>query len=97
MAARTTRQPSAAGPDQSRTPTTRPLPGGAKSEKKVGPNEIDIAKQYLAGIIQAFCADANAMSSTMNVNVYFDVVMCVLAQALTAPLGVTHPGSRSPS
>jgi hypothetical protein len=36
----------------------------------------------LAEIIQAFCADA--LSSTVNLNVDLDVVLCVLAQALLA-------------
>jgi hypothetical protein len=38
--------------------------------------------QRLAEIIQAFCADA--LSSTVNLNVDLDVVLCVLAQALLA-------------
>jgi hypothetical protein len=39
-------------------------------------------EQRLSEIIQAFCADA--LSSTVNLNVDLDVVLCVLAQALLA-------------
>ena len=39
-------------------------------------------EQRLAEIIQAFCADA--LSSTVNLNIDLDVVLCVLAQALLA-------------
>ena len=39
-------------------------------------------EQRLAEIIQAFCADA--LSSTVNLNVDLNVVLCVLAQALLA-------------
>ena len=39
-------------------------------------------EQRLAEIIQASCADA--LSSTVNLNVDLDVVLCVLAQALLA-------------
>ena len=39
-------------------------------------------EQRLAEIIQAFYADA--LSSTVNLNVDLDIVLCVLAQALTA-------------
>jgi hypothetical protein len=39
-------------------------------------------EQRLAEIIRAFCLDA--LSSTVNLNVDLDVVLCVLAQALTA-------------
>jgi hypothetical protein len=38
--------------------------------------------QRLAEIIGAFCADA--LSSTVNLNVDLDIVLCVLAQALPA-------------
>jgi hypothetical protein len=38
--------------------------------------------QRLAEIIQEFCADA--LSSTVNLNVDLDIVLCVLAQALLA-------------
>ncbi len=38
-------------------------------------------EQRLAEIIQAFCADA--LSSAVNFNLDLDVVLCVLAQALT--------------
>jgi hypothetical protein len=41
-------------------------------------------EQRLAEIIQAFCADA--LSSTVNLNVDLDVMLCVLAQALLAAL-----------
>ena len=39
-------------------------------------------EQRLAEIIRAFCADA--LSSTVNLNVDLDIVLCVLAQALLA-------------
>jgi hypothetical protein len=39
-------------------------------------------EQRLAEIIQAFCADA--LSSTVNLNVDLDIMLCVLAQALLA-------------
>ena len=39
-------------------------------------------EQRLAEIIQAFCADA--LSSTVNLNVDLNIVLCVLAQALLA-------------
>jgi hypothetical protein len=39
-------------------------------------------EQRLAEIIQAFSADA--LSSTVNLNVDLDIVLCVLAQALLA-------------
>src|SRR6266851_342818 len=39
-------------------------------------------EQRLAEIIQAFCADA--LSSAVNLNVDLGIVLCVLAQALTA-------------
>ena len=39
-------------------------------------------EQRLAEIIQAFCADA--LSSTVSLNVDLDIVLCVLAQALLA-------------
>ena len=48
-------------------------------------------EQRLAEIIQAFCADA--LSSAVNLNVDFDVVLCVLAQALTAALRLRLPGN----
>src|SRR6266700_4233264 len=41
-------------------------------------------EQRLAEIIRAFCADA--LSSTVNLNVDLDVMLAVLAQALTAAL-----------
>ncbi|MGH3407375.1 MAG: hypothetical protein ACRDRJ_33470 [Streptosporangiaceae bacterium] len=48
-------------------------------------------EQRLAEIIQAFCADA--LSSAVNLNVDLDVVLCVLAQALTAAFRVRLPGN----
>ena len=39
-------------------------------------------EQRLAEIIKAFCADA--LSSTVNLNVDLDIMLCVLAQALHA-------------
>ena len=47
-------------------------------------------EQRLAEIIQAFCADA--LSSTVNLNVDLDIMLCVLAQALTAALRSRLPG-----
>ena len=47
-------------------------------------------EQRLAEIIRAFCADA--LSSTVNVNVDLDVVLAVLAQALLAALRTRLPG-----
>jgi hypothetical protein len=47
--------------------------------------------QRLAEIIQAFCADA--LSSAVNLNVDLDVVLCVLARALTAAFRLRLPGS----
>jgi hypothetical protein len=41
-------------------------------------------EQRLAEIIKAFCADA--LSSTVNLNVDLDIMLCVLAQALLAAL-----------
>jgi hypothetical protein len=46
--------------------------------------------QRLAEIIRAFCADA--LCSTVNLNVYLDVVLAVFAQALTAALRARLPG-----
>jgi hypothetical protein len=46
--------------------------------------------QRLAEIIRAFCADA--LSSTVNLNIDLDVVLAVLAQALTAALRARLPG-----
>ena len=48
-------------------------------------------EERLAEIIQAFCADA--LSSTVNLNVDLDVVLCVLAQALTAAFRLRLPGN----
>ena len=48
-------------------------------------------EQRLAEIIQAFCADA--LSSSVNLNVDLDVVLCVLAQALTAAFRLRLPGN----
>jgi hypothetical protein len=47
--------------------------------------------QRLAEIIQAFCADA--LSSAVNLNVDLDVILCVLAQALTAAFRLRLPGN----
>jgi hypothetical protein len=47
-------------------------------------------EQRLAEIIRAFCADA--LSSTVNLNVDLDVMLCVLAQALLAALRARLPG-----
>src|SRR6266705_2847391 len=46
--------------------------------------------QRLAEIIRAFCADA--LSSTVNLNAGLDLVLAVLAQALTAALRARLPG-----
>ena len=48
-------------------------------------------EQRLAEIIQAFCADA--LSSAVNLNVDLDVVLCVLAHALTAAFRLRLPGN----
>jgi hypothetical protein len=48
-------------------------------------------EQRLAEIIQAFCADA--LSSAVNLNVDLDVMLCVLAQALTAAFRLRLPGN----
>ena len=50
-------------------------------------------EQRLAEIIQAFHADA--LSSTVNLNVDLDIMLCVLAQALTAALRARLPGYAS--
>jgi hypothetical protein len=47
-------------------------------------------EQRLAEIIRAFCADA--LSSTVNLNVDLDVMLAVLAQALLAALRERLPG-----
>jgi hypothetical protein len=47
-------------------------------------------EQRLAEIIRAFHADA--LSSAVNLNVDLDIVLCVLAQALTAALRQRLPG-----
>lgn len=47
-------------------------------------------EQRLAEIIGAFHADA--LSSAVNLNVDLDIMLCVLAQALTAALGGRLPG-----
>jgi transposase len=47
-------------------------------------------EQHLAEIIRAFHADA--LSSAVNLNVDLDIVLCVLAQALTAALRQRLPG-----
>jgi hypothetical protein len=48
-------------------------------------------EQRLAEIIRAFCLDA--LSSAVNLNVDLDVVLCVLAQALTAAFRLRLPGT----
>jgi len=48
-------------------------------------------EQRLAEIIRAFCTDA--LSSAVNLNVDLDVVLCVLAQALTAAFRARLPGN----
>lgn len=47
-------------------------------------------EERLAEIIRAFHADA--LSSTVNLNVDLDIMLCVLAQALTAALRARLPG-----
>jgi hypothetical protein len=47
-------------------------------------------EQRLAEIIRAFCADA--LSSTVNLNAGLDVMLAVLAPALTAALRARLPG-----
>src|SRR5712692_10048424 len=47
-------------------------------------------EQRLAEIIRAFCADA--LSSTVNLNVDLDIMLAFLAQALTAALRARLPG-----
>ena len=48
-------------------------------------------EQRLAEMIQAFCADA--LSSAVNLNVDLNVVLCVLAQALTAAFRLRLPAN----
>ena len=48
-------------------------------------------EQRLAEIIRAFCADA--LSSTVNLNVDLDIMLCVLAQALLAAFRARLGGS----
>ncbi len=48
-------------------------------------------EQRLAEIIRAFCLDA--LSGAVNLNVDLDVVLCVLAQALTAAFRLRLPGT----
>jgi transposase len=50
-------------------------------------------EQRLAEIIGAFHADA--LSSAVNLNVDLDIMLCVLAQALTAALRIRLPGYNS--
>jgi transposase len=50
-------------------------------------------EQRLAEIIRAFHADA--LSSTVNLNVDLDIMLCVLAQTLTAALRARLPGYAS--
>ena len=51
-------------------------------------------EQRLAEIIRAFHADA--LSSAVNLNVDLDIVLCVLAQALTAALAHAYPATPPP-
>src|SRR6266498_690231 len=48
-------------------------------------------EQRLAEIIRSFCLDA--LSSAVNLNVDLDVVLCVLAQAVTAAFRLRLPGN----
>ena len=48
-------------------------------------------EQRLAEIIRSFCLDA--LSSAVNLNVDLDVMLCVLAQALTAAFRLRLPGN----
>jgi transposase len=48
-------------------------------------------EQRLAEIIRSFCLDA--LSSAVNLNVDLDVVLCVLAQAITAAFRLRLPGN----
>jgi len=48
-------------------------------------------EQRLAEIIRAFCLDA--LSGAVNLNVDLDVVLCVLAQAITAAFRLRLPGN----
>jgi transposase len=48
-------------------------------------------EQRLAEIIRAFCLDA--LSSAVNLNVDLDIVLCVLAQALTSAFRLRLPGN----
>jgi len=48
-------------------------------------------EQRLAEIIRAFCLDA--LSGAVNLNVDLDVVLCVLAQAVTAAFRLRLPGN----
>jgi hypothetical protein len=50
-------------------------------------------EQHLTEIIRAFCADA--LSSTVNLNVDLDITLAVLAQALLAALRTQLPGYAS--
>ncbi len=63
------------------------LPTKALIEHYARPMTIE---QRLAEIIQAFHADA--LSSTVNLNVDLDIMLCVLAQALIAALRARLPG-----
>ncbi len=47
-------------------------------------------EQRLAEIIRAFHADA--LSSAVNLNVDLDIMLCVLAQALSPPCAPASPG-----
>ena len=51
-------------------------------------------EQRLAEIIRSFCADA--LSSTVNLNVDLDIMLCVLAQALLAAFRTRLGGGDAP-
>ena len=76
----------ATSPPSSSPTTTRSRPGHWCSNT---PRRMTI-EQRLAEIIRAFCADA--LSSTVNLNVDLDVMLAVLACALTAALRARLPG-----
>ena len=68
--------------------TQRPRHHHPQPHQPVRP--ADDIEQRLAEIIRAFCADA--LSSTVNLNVDLDVMLAVLAQALLAALRARLPG-----
>ena len=69
-----------------------PYPTAGRSERPLPrPSKVSTTiEQRLAEIIRAFSADA--LSSTVNLNVDLDVLLAVLAQALTAALRARLPG-----